>query len=125
LILDRFDPAQRSRRARPRDKAKGLKGDAKAEADKNIDELAKRHEALDAKLKDLDNVTEDKFEGLSTDLEELGKAAEKETGSETNPKGGGSPGAAPAVELGAGRCHPARDIPWCRVEGLPPLFGRC
>jgi hypothetical protein len=48
-----FNPAQRSRRPRPSDKAKGLKDDAKTKADNNIDELAKI--ALDAKLKALDN----------------------------------------------------------------------
>jgi hypothetical protein len=52
-------------------------------------EPAGEHEALDARLQDLDNVTDDKFEGLSkavtSDRDELGKAAEKETGSGTNP----------------------------------------
>jgi hypothetical protein len=52
-------------------------------------EPADKHDSLDARLQDLDNVTDDKFEGLSkaltSDRDELGKAAEKETGSEMNP----------------------------------------
>jgi uncharacterized protein HemX len=60
--------ALKEKLARLREKAKDLKGDARTKADKEIDELTKKHEALDAKLKDLDKVEDDKFEELSKDL---------------------------------------------------------
>jgi len=47
-----------------REKAKGLTGEDKAKADKEIDELSKKHSTLESKLKDLEDVAEDKFEDL-------------------------------------------------------------
>jgi hypothetical protein len=52
-----------------RDKAKGLTGAEKEKADKKIDALTKQHEALESKMKDLDGVSEDKFEALKKDVE--------------------------------------------------------
>lgn len=52
-----------------RDKAKGLTGAEKEKADKKIDALTKKHEALESKMKDLDGVSEDKFEALKKDVE--------------------------------------------------------
>jgi hypothetical protein len=56
--------ALKDRLAHLRDKAKGLSGDAKSKADKEIDELAKKHESLEGKLKEIDEAAEDKFESL-------------------------------------------------------------
>jgi hypothetical protein len=77
--------ALKDRLAGLREKAKGLSGADKAKAEKEIDALTKQHEALEAKLKDIDGAAEDQFEGLkqglTTALEGItdgpGKEAEK------------------------------------------------
>jgi hypothetical protein len=51
-----------------RGQAKSLSGDAKAKADREIADLTKSQENLEAKLKDVEEVTEDKFENLKHDL---------------------------------------------------------
>ncbi len=68
-----------------RDKTKALSGDAKVKADKEIADLTKKHEALDAKLKDIEDSSEEKFESLKRGVAEavdepandIGKEAEK------------------------------------------------
>jgi hypothetical protein len=52
-----------------RDKAKGLKGDAKAKADKDIDDLAKKHDAVEAKMKRIDNEAEETFDDARKDVD--------------------------------------------------------
>ena len=64
--------------AKLRDKAKGLTGTDKEKADKEIDALSKKHEALETKMKDLDGVAEDKFEALKKDVEGHLQDADKE-----------------------------------------------
>jgi len=64
--------------AKLRDKAKGLTGADKEKADKQIDALTKKHEALESKMKDLDGVAEDKFEALNKDVEGHLQGADKE-----------------------------------------------
>jgi predicted nucleic acid-binding Zn-ribbon protein len=61
-----------------RDKAKGLTGADKEKANKEIDALTKKHEALESKMKDLDGVAEDKFEALKKDVEGHLQGADKE-----------------------------------------------
>ena len=61
-----------------KDKAKGLTGADKDKAEKEIDALSKKHEAFEAKVKDLDGVAEDKFEALKKDIEGHMEGADKE-----------------------------------------------
>ena len=70
--------ALKDRLAHLRDKAKGLTGADKEKAEKEIDALSKKHEALEAKVKDLDGVAEDKFEALKKDVEGHLQEADKE-----------------------------------------------
>lgn len=51
-----------------REKSKGLSGEEKAKADKEIEDLSKRHDALEAKMKELDEAGEEKFEGVKQGL---------------------------------------------------------
>jgi hypothetical protein len=51
-----------------REKAKGLSGEEKAKADKEIDDLSKKHEGLEAHLKDLEEAGEEKFEHLKKSI---------------------------------------------------------
>jgi hypothetical protein len=64
--------------AKLRDKAKGLTGVDKEKAEKEIDALSKKHEAFEAKAKDLDGVAEDKFEALKKEIEGRLQEADKE-----------------------------------------------
>jgi hypothetical protein len=64
--------------AKLRHKAEGLKGADKEKAQKEIDALSKKHEALETKMKDLDSVAEDKFEALKKDVEGALQEADKE-----------------------------------------------
>ena len=68
----------KDRLAHLRDKAKGLTGADKEKAEKEIDALGKKHEALESKVKDLDGVAEDKFEALTKDVEGHLQDADKE-----------------------------------------------
>jgi hypothetical protein len=65
-----------------KEKVKGLTGDAKAKAEKEADELQKKHDAFEAKSKELEGVAEDKFEefkkGASKLLEEPADKKDKE-----------------------------------------------
>jgi hypothetical protein len=76
--------ALKERLAGLRDRARGLSGQDKARADKEIEGLARKHAALEAKLKDIDEATEDKLEGLKKDvtsvLEDTEKGADPEEG---------------------------------------------
>jgi hypothetical protein len=56
--------AMKEKLAALREKAKGLSADEKAKAGKEIEELSRKHEALEAKIKDLDEAGEEKFEEL-------------------------------------------------------------
>jgi hypothetical protein len=47
-----------------REKSKGLSGEEKVKTDKEIEDLSRKHESLKAKLKDLEEAGEDKFEEL-------------------------------------------------------------
>jgi hypothetical protein len=47
-----------------KDKSKSLTGDAKAKAEKEIESLDKKHEGLMARMKEVDESTEDKLEAL-------------------------------------------------------------
>jgi hypothetical protein len=60
--------ALKDKLASMRGKANTLSGDAKTKADREIEDLTKRQETLEAKLKDVDNATEDKFENLKQDV---------------------------------------------------------
>jgi hypothetical protein len=67
-----------------RSKSKDLKGDAKAKAEKEIQDaeaLAKKHKDAEAKLKAAEEAGEDKFEDVKKDLEktldELSKGSDK------------------------------------------------
>jgi hypothetical protein len=64
-------------------KAKGLTGDDKAHAEKELAELEKKHERLEKQLKELEDAGEDKFEGtkqdISKSLEEVEKKMEELT----------------------------------------------
>jgi hypothetical protein len=51
-----------------REKSRGLSGEDKAKADKEIDEMSRKHESLEAKLKDLEEAGEDKFEELKKSI---------------------------------------------------------
>jgi hypothetical protein len=51
-----------------RRKSADLKGDAKAKAEREIQELAKKHDALDAKMKGIDNEAEETFEDAKKDV---------------------------------------------------------
>jgi hypothetical protein len=51
-----------------REKSKGLSGEEKAKADKEIDEVSKKHESLEADLKKLEEAGEDKFEELKKSI---------------------------------------------------------
>ncbi len=64
--------------ARLRDKAKGLTGADKEKAEKEIDALSKKHEAFEAKVKDLDGVAADKFEALRKEIQGHMQEAGKE-----------------------------------------------
>jgi predicted nucleic acid-binding Zn-ribbon protein len=66
--------------AKLRDKAKGLTGADKEKAEKEIDTLSKKHEAFEAKVKDLEGVAEDRFEAIKKDIE----GHLQETGKEDN-----------------------------------------
>jgi hypothetical protein len=55
--------------AKLRDKAKNLTGADKEKAEKEIDTLTKKHEAFEAKVKDLDGVADDKFEDFKKEIE--------------------------------------------------------
>jgi hypothetical protein len=74
--------ALKARLAGLRNKSKGLSGQEKAQADREIEDLAKKQEALDARLKDIDEATADKFDGLKKDLtsalEDTAKGADRE-----------------------------------------------
>jgi hypothetical protein len=76
--------ALKARLAGLRHKAKGLSGADKERADKEIDDLAKKHEALEAKMKDIDEASEEKLKGLKKDissaLEDPAKGADREEG---------------------------------------------
>jgi hypothetical protein len=61
-----------------RDKAKGLTGTAKEKAEKKAEALSKKHDALESKLKDLEGVTEDKFEAVKKEIEGHLQEADKE-----------------------------------------------
>jgi hypothetical protein len=61
-----------------RDKAKGLTGAEKEKAEKKVDALTRKHEALETKMKDLDGVSEDKFEALKKEIEGHLQEADKE-----------------------------------------------
>jgi hypothetical protein len=50
------------------DKVKNLSGDAKAKAEKEIQALTQKHETIDAKMKDVDESTEEKLESLKKSL---------------------------------------------------------
>jgi hypothetical protein len=71
----------KDRLARLRGKAEGLKGADKEKANQEIDALSKKHEAIESKIKDLEGVSEDKFEGLKkaldTDLQDADKEGDK------------------------------------------------
>jgi ERCC4-type nuclease len=68
----------KDRLARLRDKAKGLTGADKEKANQEIDALSKKHEAIESKIKDLEGVSEDKFEGLKKALDADLQDADKE-----------------------------------------------
>jgi len=51
-----------------KDKAKGLTGDAKVKAEKEIEGLTKKHEGLQSKMKDLEEATEEKLQGLKSSI---------------------------------------------------------
>jgi chaperonin cofactor prefoldin len=51
-----------------REKSKGLSGEEKVKADKEIDELSKKHESLESKIKDPEEAGEDKFEDLKKSI---------------------------------------------------------
>ena len=56
--------AMKEKLAGLREKAKGLSAEEKPKAEKEIEELSRKHEALEADLKHLEEVGEDKFEDL-------------------------------------------------------------
>jgi hypothetical protein len=56
--------ALREKLERLHEKARGLAGDAKVKAQKEIEVLGKKREALETKMKELEKVTEDKFESF-------------------------------------------------------------
>jgi hypothetical protein len=60
--------ALKDKLASMRGKATDLSGEAKANADREIEELAKKQENLDAKLNDVDEATEEKLESLKQGL---------------------------------------------------------
>jgi hypothetical protein len=68
----------KDRLARLRDKAKELTGADKEKANQEIDALSKKHEAIESKIKDLEGVSEDKFEGLKKALDTALQDADKE-----------------------------------------------
>jgi hypothetical protein len=70
--------AMKEKLAALKDKSKGLSGDAKAKADKEIDALTKKHTDLEAKAKQVDDTAEEHLEGLM-----------KSVKSELEPPGGG------------------------------------
>jgi hypothetical protein len=60
--------AMKDKLAGLREKAKGLSGEEKARADKEIGDLSRKHESLEAKIKDLDEAGEEKFEELKKSI---------------------------------------------------------
>jgi hypothetical protein len=54
-----------------RKNSEGLTGDEKAKADKEIEELKKKHDAVETHLKNLDEATEDKFEDVKKNINSL------------------------------------------------------
>jgi chromosome segregation ATPase len=69
-------------------KTEGLKGDDKAQAEKELSDLEKKHDRLEKQIKDLEDSGQDKFESIKQDLsksldevekkiEELSKKLEK------------------------------------------------
>jgi hypothetical protein len=61
-----------------REKSKGLKGDDKARADKEIEALSRKHDALKAKLDDLEGAGEDKFDELKKSITSTMEEKEEE-----------------------------------------------
>ena len=49
-------------------KSEGLSGEEKAQAEKDLGELEKKHERLEKQLKELDDAGNDKFDGIKQDL---------------------------------------------------------
>jgi TolA-binding protein len=49
-------------------KSEGLTGDDKAQAQKELDELTKKHERLEQQIKELDDAGPDRFESIKQDL---------------------------------------------------------
>jgi hypothetical protein len=76
--------AMKEKLAALKDKSKGLSGDAKAKADKEIDALGKKHADLEAKAKQVDDTKEEHLEGLM-----------KSVKSELEPPGGDGKGGQP------------------------------
>ncbi len=49
-------------------KSEGLTGDDKAQAQKELDELTKKHERLEQQIRELDDAGPDRFESIEQDL---------------------------------------------------------
>jgi hypothetical protein len=75
--------AVQDRLAHLRGKHKDATGDDKAKAEKEIEELTKKHDALDAKAKEIEEATEEKFDALKQDVTKALEEAKKE---KENPK---------------------------------------
>jgi hypothetical protein len=76
----------KDRIAHMRDKSKDLKGDDKAKADKEIEDLQKKHDTLTGKAKTVEEAGEDDFESLKKDVtREVEEAEKAEKKSEDKP----------------------------------------
>jgi DNA anti-recombination protein RmuC len=74
--------AWKERLAHLRNKVKGQSGEEKTKTEKEIEDLDKKHQTLESKLKDIDDAAEDKLENVQKDvntlLEDPNKEGEKE-----------------------------------------------
>jgi hypothetical protein len=78
--------ALKDRIASLHDKSKGQTGEEKAKTEKEIDELSKKHETIDAKVKELEEAGEEKFEKAKKALEEHLEERKQEPPKEEKPK---------------------------------------
>src|SRR5262249_48609368 len=82
-LLGEKTKALKDKLAGLKNKAKDLTGEAKAKAEKEIDALSKRHEAMEKKMSEVEESTEEKFTDLKNSLkseveEATGEGKEKE-----------------------------------------------
>ncbi|HLN26928.1 MAG TPA: hypothetical protein VK395_04245 [Gemmataceae bacterium] len=67
-ILNEKSGGMKKKLAKLKDKAKDLTGDAKVKTEKEIEGLSKKHLDLQSKMKDLEEATEEKLQGLKSSI---------------------------------------------------------